>query len=98
MAALGAADDPVTGHQAQKRLSSDAPRLSPTMKYMPSGTVAGRGRSQAWPRHARTYDSATGFPFRMVRPDRNATWSPGPATMRLTNSTSDRPAAAVAHA
>src|SRR4051812_10479621 len=81
------------------RLSSDSPRLSPTMKYMPAGTVILRGKSHPSAlAQGRMYGSASRFPLRYTWLVLTATTSPGPATTRLTNTSPAGPAVGCEHA
>src|ERR687894_1534592 len=79
------------GTGPQKRLSSEAPRLSPIMNQWTAGTVTARGKSHSDPApHGRMNDSRWRSPFRTTCPSSIAIRSPGPATTRLTKLTSAR--------
>src|SRR5918998_1309366 len=85
------------GTGPQKRLSSEAPRLSPIMNQWSAGTVTARGKSHSDPApHGRMNGSRWRSPFRITCPSSIAIRSPGPATTRLTKLTSARSSVGVA--
>src|SRR5690349_18283810 len=79
------------GTGPQKRLSSEEPRLSPIMKYIPAGIVISVGKSQpSPPPQGSANGSFWSLPLSTTRPLSIRSLSPGPATMRLMKFTSAR--------
>src|SRR4051812_44189480 len=87
-----------SGTGPQKRLSSEEPRLSPIMKYIPAGILISVGKSHpSPPPQGSANGSFWSFPFKMTLPSSKRNLSPGPATMRLMKFTSARWGVGLSH-
>src|SRR4051794_33119912 len=87
-----------SGTGPQKRLSSEEPRLSPIMKYIPEGIVIWVGKSQpSPPPQGSANGSLCSLPLSTTRPLSMRRRSPGPATTRLMKLTSARSAVGWSH-
>src|SRR4051812_3695589 len=84
------------GTGPQNRLSSELPRLSPIMKYMPLGTVI-EFRLQSALLQERANGSFAATPLRHTWPFSIAMRSPGRPTTRLTNVVSECVAVGFVH-
>src|SRR3954470_9558517 len=80
-----------SGTGPQKRLSSEEPRLSPIMKYIPEGILISVSKSQpSPPPQGSANGSFWSLPLSTTRPLSIRSLSPGPATIRLMKLTSAR--------
>src|SRR3954454_12484472 len=87
-----------SGTGPQKRLSSEEPRLSPIMKYIPAGIVISVGKSHpSPPPQGSANGSFWSLPLSTTWPLSIRSLSPGPATTRLMKLTSARSAVGLPH-